>query len=664
MGNLMFSILPVSGKGMLALYRSLQHRFSTGLLFACLLSLSAPAQTPADNSLADKYAKKYPEEGVICVSARKTFSFDIGKNELGDQVVQVTEEAEYEFLSLKRFASLMYPEFYNKFIQLKSFKRAARKGNKFVTYEKGGIDRAVADNDIFFDDSRVQFFPLRFSDKGVVQKITVKKLYSDGRYLTRLFFHEPYPVIEQIISFKVPEWLKMDFKKMNFAGFRIETSDKVSRGITQYDFVVKETPAYKSEVKRIGRAYTDPHLIVQLRSFENKGETIRLFENVDDVYRWNNRLYNMAGNDKQALKALLEGIVKGKTSDTARIKAIYYWVQDHIRYIAYEDGLSGYIPASVQDVMAKKYGDCKGMANLLTELLRMAGFDARFSWIGTRHLPYPQTLPALCVNNHAISTLVYGGKTYYLDGTEKFAPFGENAFRIQGKEVLIANGDKSEIKTVPATTAAENRLYTKAELTLAGEKLTGKVKVELSGNQRTEFHQAYQELPAGSTGEFLNDYVEFGNNNMVATQVKTSDLKNREIPVTIEGEVDLSNTVSSISGDRYVSIDFFPKSLERFIPDEKRIEGYDLDIVVKFEDEISLTLPAGFQFTDKPENLDISGAGYSFKGIYLVEGSRLTLKKELNISNSIIRKTEFTEWKKFVEAIREFNRYLVTISKK
>ena len=207
MGNLMRSDLPVSGKGLLAVYRSFQYRVSTGLLFFCLLSLNAPAQTPADNSLADKYAKKFPEEGVICVSARKTFSFDIGKNELGDQVVQVTEEAEYEFLSLKRFASLMYPEFYNKFIQLKSFKRAARKGNKFVTYEKGGIDRAVADNDIFFDDSRVQFFPLRFSDKGVVQKISVKKLYSDGRYLTRLFFHEPYPVIEQVISFKFPVWL-------------------------------------------------------------------------------------------------------------------------------------------------------------------------------------------------------------------------------------------------------------------------------------------------------------------------------------------------------------------------------------------------------------------------------------------------------------------------
>ncbi len=656
--------LPVSDNGSMANLRTTHIRLFLIFLFIFLFSLVSPAQTAADINMAESYAKKYSDDGVICVSSRKTFTFDIGKNELGDQVVQVTEESEYEFLSLKRFASIMYPEFYNKFIQLKTFKRSEKKGNKFVTYEKGGIDRSVGDDDIFFDDSRVQFFPLRFTNKGVVQKITVKKLYSDGRYLTRLFFHEPYPVIEQVISFKVPDWLKIDFKKMNFAGYNIETGDNSARGITNYEFVLKEIPAYKSEYKRLGRAYTDPHVIVQLRSFDNKGESIRLFENVEDVYKWNNRLYNMAGNDKQALKTLLEGIIKGKTSDTARIKAIYYWVQDHIRYIAYEDGLSGYIPASVQDVMTKKYGDCKGMANLLTELLRMAGFDARFTWIGTRHLPYPQTMPALCVNNHAICTLIYGGKTYFLDGTEKFAPFGENAFRIQGKEVLIANGEKFEIQKVPLTTAVENRLFTKAELTLDGEKLTGKVKVELTGNQRTDFHQAYQELPASSTSEFLNDYLEFGNNNMIANNVKTSDLKNREIPVTIEGEADLSNTVSQISGDKYVSIDFFPKSLERFIPDEKRMEGYDLDILVKFVDEITLNLPAGFQFTDKPENLEVSGTGYSFKGVYLIEGSRLTLKKELSISNSIIRKNEFGEWKKFIESIREFNRYLVTISKK
>jgi len=117
----------------MATLHSFHFRLFLLLLFIFLFSFDSPAQTAADINMAESYAKKYPDDGVICVSSRKTFTFDIGKNELGDQVVQVTEESEYEFLSLKRFASIMYPEFYNKFFQLKTFKRSWKKGNKFFT---------------------------------------------------------------------------------------------------------------------------------------------------------------------------------------------------------------------------------------------------------------------------------------------------------------------------------------------------------------------------------------------------------------------------------------------------------------------------------------------------------------------------------------------------
>jgi hypothetical protein len=297
-------------------------------------------------------------------------------------------------------------------------------------------------------------------------------------------------------------------------------------------------------------------------------------------------------------------------------------------------------------------------------MLKLAGYDAHFTWIGTRHLPYSQSMPALCVNNHAICTLNYKDKTYFLDGTESYVPFDENAFRIQGKEVMIADGDKFQIKTVPVAGANDNKIFTKADFVLADEKLSGKVKVSLTGNQRTEFHQSYQELPVTSQKEFLNDYLEFGNDNMIAANVKTSDLKNREVPVTIEGDVDLSNTVNTISGDKYVGVDFFPKSLDKFIPDEKRVEGYDLDVVVKFEDEISLSIPAGKKFIDKPDNLELKSDGYDFKGIYTIEGNKMILKKELAIKNSIIKKADFPNWTKFIESIKEFNKYLLSISNK
>jgi hypothetical protein len=304
------------------------------------------------------------------------------------------------------------------------------------------------------------------------------------------------------------------------------------------------------------------------------------------------------------------------------------------------------------------------MANLLTEMLKLAGYNAHFTWIGTRALPYSQQLPALCVNNHAISTLYFDNKTYFLDGTEKYVPFGENAFRIQGKEVMIADGDKFQIVAVPATTAEDNKIFTKADFTLDNETLKGKVKVLLTGNQRTDFHQAYQELPTTSQEDYLNDFLEFGNDNLVAANVKTSDLKNRDLQVNIEGDIDLTNSVNTISGDKYVGIDFFPKTLDRFVPDEKRIEGYDLDDVIKFEDEISLTVPANKQFTDKPDNLEIKKDGYEFKGEYIVANNKIVLKKSLAIKNSVIKKTDFEEWKKFLEAVKEFSKYFITITKK
>jgi transglutaminase-like putative cysteine protease len=495
-------------------------------------------------------------------------------------------------------------------------------------------------------------------------RVNVKKEYSDGRYLTRVFFHMPYPVKEEVYEFKVPEWLTVDFKPMNFDGFKIDKSQNKKGSYTIYTFTMKDIPAMTHEYKSIGRAYRDPHIIIQVKSFKSKGEDLKGFDTVDDTYNWNNKLYKLAGNDPSKLKPVVDKLIQGKTTDADKIKAIYYWVQDNIRYIAYEDGYSGYIPYSAQEVLAKKYGDCKGMANLLTEMLKLAGLDAHFTWIGTRTIPYSQSLPALCVNNHAICTLFFNGKTYFLDATEKYAPFGEDAFRIQGKEAMISEGDKYEIKKVPLTTGSEHKVQTKADFTLNNDALAGTVKVTLTGNERTDFQQEYQQLPVTSQKDFLNDMLEFGNDNMQASNIKTSDLSNRETPVTIEGQVTLQNNVNTIDGDKYVSIDFFPKTLERYMPDEKRTTAYDFDYVLSFEDVISLTVPADMHFTDVPQKLELDNENYSFTGTYTVVKNTITLKKTLTIKNNVIKTGDFANWKKFLSSIKEFNKYFLSVTKK
>jgi len=251
-----------------------------------------------------------------------------------------------------------------------------------------------------------------------------------------------------------------------------------------------------------------------------------------------------------------------------------------------------------------------------------------------------------------------------LDATEKYAPFGENAYRIQGKEAMIANGDKFDLKTVPLTSGDEHKIFTRADFTLNNEVLNGKVEVSLTGNERKDFQQTYQELPIGSRENFLNGMLEFNNDNVKASNIKTSDLANREVPVTISGSISLENAVHTISNDKYVNLDFFPKTLGQYLPDEKRIGGYDFDYVLSFEDELSLTIPADKKFSDIPEKLELNFDGYAFKGEYLVTGNKLILKKNLAIKKSIINKADLSNWKKFLESIKQFSSHFFSVTDK
>src|SRR5690349_10360302 len=105
--------------------------FLSFIYLFCFHLAQAQVVSSDDAAEADRLARIYKDDNVICRSSHHTFTFDKGINALKDKVVVVQEDAELQFLSLKKFAGLTYPEFYNKFIRLKTFQRAIKYGNKF-----------------------------------------------------------------------------------------------------------------------------------------------------------------------------------------------------------------------------------------------------------------------------------------------------------------------------------------------------------------------------------------------------------------------------------------------------------------------------------------------------------------------------------------------------
>lgn len=642
----------------------MKHCLLSFVIVFVLFTLPCHAQVSDDDeALAYRLKKKYPDERTACVSDVEEYDFETGKGDGNGPVVIASMNQKIQFISLREAAMVQYGEYYDKFSTITKFKQYYKSGNSFGLY-KGArpLDRSITSSDIFYDDSRVKFFNIYLPNMGLGAMVEVEKKIHDSKYLTRVMFHSGDAITEKTIRIKVPSWLQLDIREMNFTGNKIEKSQQTEGKKTVYTFTMKDLPPIASEKNALPASYTLPHIIVLVKSFEFDGKQYKGFENVGDLYRWYNLLYKKCDNQVASIKTKANELVKGKTSDIEKVKSVFYWVQDNIRYIAFEDGYAGFVPQTAQDVFKNKYGDCKGMANLLTEMLKLNGLDAHMTWIGTRHIPYDYSVPSLCVDNHCISTVYLAGKAYFLDATEKYVPFGEYAYRIQGKEALIEKGENYEVIKVPVADKAQNKILTQAAFMLQDNVLKGHLKITFTGEERTGFHQYYQGLPADRKKEFLQDVLEFGNDNLVAANVKTSDLNNREIPIVIEGDIDLSNNIIRDEKEVYAGIDFFPRKLSSFMPDEKRMAPYEFNSIYTIEDEIELNIP-GYKVKDIPEAMNLQAADYGFSGSYTSQTGKILLKKQLSINTGTVKKSDFTNWSDFLKKLRDFNNNIVVVEK-
>lgn len=611
-------------------------------------------------SLLKKLDKK-AKYGAAAI--KKTVTFTTSKGISGEPVVTAVEDGVVEMVSLENNANVGYLLPYNQFAKLTGYDFYIWNNKSFKSQKYPPEKISLTSDDIFLDDNYGLLYGFKAAEMGQRCRLNYRYQFADAKYFTREFFNQGIPIKQHSIAIKVPNWLELEILEENFGSeWHIKKTVQKDKDETTYTYTAENLAAVKREPASLSRPYYLPHLIFTVRSYTVNQKKYSGFKTIADMYAWYHLLYKKAENKPDELKTLVDGLVKGKTTDEEKIKAIYYWVQDNIRYLAFEEGYSGFVPQTVQLVYKNKYGDCKGMANLVTEMLKLAGYDAHFAWIGTRDIPYTRTqVQSMCVDNHAICVLYFNGKTYFVDGTEKYQTFGKNAYRIAGKQVLVENGESFKTETVPPTTIDENYVSTSAKLSLDDDVLTGHVTLTFNGASRGLFHYIYNNIPTDKRKQFTRTLVELGNPNAEATHIKTSDFNNRDIPITIEGDVEIGNHVTLVDNVYYTGIDFFPGTLTSFIPDKERQNPIDMDEVYIDKADVTLQLPANAKAEALPKPLNVAFKNDSLSANYTLKGNTIVLSKKMQLASPVIYPAEFDAWRDYINKIRLFNRSNVSI---
>ncbi len=485
--------------------------------------------------------------------------------------------------------------------------------------------------------------------------VFTSKSYNDCRYLTNETLVEYFPTLYQEINFDIPEGVDIDLTTFNLPEenfIKTEVPSKEGKTITYKVYIQDGVEQKKNNP---GGRFIYPHILITPHSFMTNGQKVNVFESVGDLYSWYHSLVQGMKQNTSVFQQTLTDVLKGKKTEEEKIKAIYYWVQDNVRYVAYEDGIAGYQPKPAEDVFLKRYGDCKGMANLLKMMLISQGYDARLTWLGTNIVPYNYDVHSLASDNHMICTLFFKGKKYFLDPTEKYAALGENAQRIQGRQVMIEDGENYIIETIPETGISDDKISRKYYLKLTDNKLTGKVRLDYSGEGKRIYLNAMNNLRVDFKDRALENLISKKDDDVFPTDVTSSDLENRESDIEIDANVEIYNKIIDANTQKYVLLNIIKDDFFSFKIDTTRKHGYDFKLKGQFDVYLDLEVPYKTKISNLPESFTVENELFTYLLTTEVKRNKISVHKKVLIHKPVLEAKEIKNWN---EAILKLNKEL------
>ena len=528
------------------------------------------------------------------------------------------------------------------------------------------IDPIISDYEsdgIFHSDLKICYFEHKFYKKDQSLAFSYEKVFTDLKFLDPLYFNASYPIENSKIIIEKPSWMTLDLRELNFDVETPVFSLELEKDSEVYTYTIDKLPAGFKYRGAPSRSKTNAHLIVIPNSYQEGGQKIKLIEKVDDLYSWYASLVKEIGNDNKGLNEIVKELTNDKNNDLDKIKAIFYWVQDNVRYIAFEDGIMGFRPESCQKVYSNKYGDCKGMANLTKEMLNLAGYDARLTWLGTADIPYDYDIPSLLVDNHMICTVILNGEKIFLDPTEKYAELYNYAFRIQDQQALIEDGEGFIIERIPSLEASFNKESSQHTLKINKEQLEGEGVVTFRGNRKTYIFNYLSAYPQKKWEELMKNYISNSDKN-VQTQLRSDpSLNNRDNDFELEYDITMDHHIIDLGEELYINLES-DYSFQKFDMPEERDVPYEFSGKYFMEHTSSLELPDGWKVNYLPEAINKEHEKYSFSLSFKEEGNQIIYKRRIAIKEVLLDVADFKEWNETIKQLNVFYSDQIILNKK
>src|SRR5580658_4213725 len=244
-----------------------------------------------------------------------------------------------------------------------------------------------------------------------------------------------------------------------------------------------------------------------------------------------------------AVKAEAAALVKGKTDDMAKVKALYDYVSRNIRYVSLSFGLGRIQPHAASEVLANGYGDCKDKNTLLAALLDAEGFHSTSVLIGSKTKLDPD-VPSPSQFDHVITRVPVDGREIWLDSTPGVAPFRMLSASLRQKQALAIPPDGPAVLVwTPSELPFEafDRTTIEGSVSDTG-KLTAHVSITSRGDNEIGLRFGMRRLPSSHWKDIFDYMLRTTRlRGGDITNLKASDPSDTDKPIQVDFDVTAYN---------------------------------------------------------------------------------------------------------------------------
>jgi hypothetical protein len=305
----------------------------------------------------------------------------------------------------------------------------------------------------------------------------------------------------------------------------------------------------------------------------------------------------------------------------------------------------------VDDVLRRRFGDCKDKASLMHALLASLGIDSRLVLLRMKRLGRVAEAPAsLAVFNHAI--LYVPDLDLWLDGTAAYSGSRDLPGEDRGASVLVVNPEgPPRFGTIPEARPEENRVESRFDVVLSADgAATVSGRSRIAGAQAPQYRRAYL-----SEHERRAQLEKAFNRTFPGLRVRTvsvSDLAAIEEDVTMQFALEVPRYAQADgAGLRFTPFGGGAGYLESYAAASSRRHDLVLGEPSETRFAYRFVLPPGLRAVEVPEDAVADGEDLAFAVRYRAEEGALVAEGHVIVKTGRVPAARYPAFREQAAAV-------------